>query len=103
MKRAKFTIQLIQPNPHRADTMAWRAGQLATAMVGCSVNSIIKALTALERDTDNTGVGDPARWLTHFAGLESKASGKGIEAWLEIVSGDNVVATLQEFKELITR
>jgi hypothetical protein len=108
MNTADFTIRVIAQNPHREGTMAWRAGRLVTAMEGCSVPSIVEALTALGRDTRPVGrdtrpagVGDPARWLTHFAGLESPESGKHIEPWIEIVHGGQPLGSRPSFRGLL--
>ena len=101
MKTAGFTIRVVAQNPHREGTMAWRAGQLVTAMEGCNVPSIVEALTALERDAGPAGVGDPPRWLTHFAGLESEESGKHIKAWIEVIHGGEPVRSVAAFRELL--
>ena len=69
-------------------------------MEGCGVEKIVSALTAIETDTGNTGKGDPARWLTHFAGLESEPSGKSIEAWIEIIHNGSPVLDTAAFREL---
>lgn len=101
MKRAHSTVQITNPNPHRRGTQIWRAGQIVTGMEGCRLESIINALTAMEEDTRDVGVADPARWLSHFAGLESRESGKEVEPWIEILHGHRVVQSTAEFRELL--
>jgi dCTP diphosphatase len=98
---SNFTIRVISANPHQETSTAWRAGRLVVAMEGCSVPSIIAALTSLEHETTPKGVGDPARWLTHFAGLESIESGKGIEPWIEILHAGKVVRSKTAYRELL--
>ena len=103
MLAAKFTIRVLDENPHRRGSITWRAGQLVAAMEGCSVPSIVSALTALEHDTTPKGMGAPERWLTHFAGLESIESGKRIEPWIEIVHDGQVLRSTAEFRNLFRR
>src|SRR5688572_21310018 len=103
MKYAQFTVRLIKANPHRERSNAWRAGQIVTGMEGCHVGNIIRALTVFEEDTSDVGVGDPARWLTHFAGLESQASGKKIDPWIEIVNGNDVICDVNTYRSLLRR
>ena len=100
MKSDNFTIRVIADNPHSKRTLIWRVGQVVTGMEGCSVENIVRTLTALEMDTGNTGKGDPARWLAHFAGLESEQSGKNIEAWIEIIHNGSPVRDTAEFRGL---
>jgi hypothetical protein len=59
------------------------------------------ALTAFTRDTTPKGTGDPARWLTHFAGLESDASGKAIRPWIEIINDGAPNKSTASFRELL--
>ena len=92
MKTADFTIKLIRANPHREKTITWRAGQIVTGMEGCKVANIVWALRYLEEDTGEAGVGDPARWLTQFAGLESQGSGKSMERWIDIMHAGQPVS-----------
>jgi hypothetical protein len=101
MKSANFTVRVVRPNPHREKTAIWRAGQIVTGMEGCWVQDIVRALTAFEQDTREVGIGDPARWLTHFAGLESAESGKLMEPWIEILHDGNPVCTATAFRELL--
>jgi hypothetical protein len=98
---ADFTIRVTGPNPFREDSQSWRAGQIVAAMSGCRVESIVCALTAYERDDTPKGVGDPARWLSHFAGLESESSGKALSPWIEIVHVGEVVRSLSSYRELL--
>lgn len=72
-----------------------------TAMAGCAVPSIVEAIASLERDTTPKGRGDPARWLSHFAGLESEGSGKHITPWIEIIHESLPVKSLGSFRELL--
>jgi hypothetical protein len=101
MSTASFTIRVLRDNPHRFGSITWRVGQLVTTMAGCAVPSIITAVAALERDTTPQGVAAPARWLSHFAGLESPESGKHMEPWIEIVYDSHPVKSLAEFRELL--
>ena len=101
MKTADFTIRVIRPNPHREKTNTWRAGQIVTGMEGCRVESIVRALTALEEDTSNMGLRDPARWLTHFAGLESAESGKQMEPWIQIVHHGEVLRSTESYRDAL--
>jgi hypothetical protein len=70
-------------------------------MAGCAVPSIVSALAALERDTTPKGVADPARWLSHFAGLESDESGKALAPWIEILHNAEPVKAVAIFRELL--
>jgi len=78
LKDCNFTVRLVGANPHEQGSDAWRAGRIIEAMEGCSIRSIIEALTVFE-DNRVSGIGDPARWLSTFAGLDRK-----IEPWIEI-------------------
>jgi len=98
---ADFTIRVSGPNPFSEQTQRWRAGQIVAAMSGCRVESIICALTAYERDDTPKGVGNPSRWLAHFAGLESETSGKALAPWIEIVHAGEVVTSLPSYRELL--
>ena len=95
LKEAEFTIRIIDTNPHEKASDAWRAGHIAEAMEGCSVRSIIEALTMFE-DNRLSGVGDPARWLSTFAGLDRK-----IEPWIEILHNGQVVESEEEYRERV--
>jgi hypothetical protein len=101
MKSTEFTIKIIKPNPHNEKTQTWRVGQIVTGMEGCNIKKIILALTALEEDTGDAGIGDPARWLAHFAGLESKDSGKQIEPWIEIIYKGNIINSTTDYRKLL--
>jgi hypothetical protein len=101
MKAADFTNRVTRTNPHREKTQTWRAGQIVTGMEGCSIQNIIKALTAFEEETRDVGIADPARWLTHFAGLESAESGKKMEPWIEIIHQNQAVQSVASFRELL--
>jgi len=101
MKRADFTIRVINNNPHKVNSMRWRAGQVVIALEGCRIDNIIRALTALEADTGDSGVGDPARWLTHFSGLESEESGKKIIPWTEIIHNGECILNKTRFRTLL--
>ena len=98
---AAFTIRVVGPNPHAQNTISWRAGRLTEAMEGCGITSIIAALSALERDTTPKGVGDPARWLSHFAGLESVESSKATTPWIEIVHSGQAVKSTASYRQLL--
>ena len=96
-----FTIHVVAPNPFREGTISWRAGQIVIALEGCAVLSIVDALTAFTRDATPKGTGDPPRWLTHFAGLESDESGKALSPWIEIVHEGRSVKSTASFRELL--
>lgn len=70
-------------------------------MAGCAVPSIVAAIAAIERDTTSKGEVGPARWLSHFAGLESFESGKHIERWIEITHVGVPVKSLTAYRELL--
>lgn len=99
MSAPAFSIRIVGPNPFRESTISWRAGRIVIALEGCAVPSIVDALTAFERDVTPKGVGDPARWLTHFAGLESDESGKALRPWIEIVHDGETVRNKALFRE----
>ena len=101
MTRATFTIRVVGANPFEEGTLSWRAGQIAAAMEGCCVRSIVTALDAFTRDVTPQGKGDPARWLTQFAGLESEGSGKALRAWIEIWHEGKSVSSTASFRELL--
>jgi hypothetical protein len=103
MTSADFSIRVRSANPHQVGSITWRAGRLVEAMQGCDVHAIVAALTALERDTTPKGISDPARWLTHFAGLESDESGKALQPWIEIYHAGQVVKTTAEFRDILRR
>ena len=102
MVTAKFSIRVVSSNPHRVGSITWRAGQLVAAMEGCRVAAIVSALASLERDTTSKGKADPARWLTHFAGLESTESGKAMRPWIELVHAGRVVKSTSGFRKLLS-
>jgi len=95
LKESKFTVRLIGENPHEQGSDAWRAGHIVEAMEGCSVRSIIEALTMFE-DNRISGVGDPARWLSTFAGLDNK-----IDPWIEILFQKKVVNSEAAYREQV--
>ncbi len=101
VKTANFTVRVLKENPHRKQSIRWKAGQLVVAMEGCEVGSIVLALAALERDTTTVGIGDPARWLTHFAGLESAESGKKVHPWIAIFHDGEVIQSKERFRLLL--
>jgi hypothetical protein len=86
MKYADFSIRVISDNPHARGSDRWRAGQIVAAMEGCSVDSIICALYAFERDTRDIGVVDPKRWIILFAGFVD-----GTAAWIDIIRSGNKI------------
>lgn len=81
--------------------MRWRAAQLVSAMDGCTCESVICALTALEKGRAPFKVGDPARWLSHFSGFESEASGKAMTPWIEILHGGIRVTSKESYREVL--
>ena len=87
LRVAKFTVRIVGTNPHERGSDAWRAGHIVEAMEGCSVRSIIEALTMFENNR-LSGIGDPARWLSTFAGLDNK-----IDPWIQILHDGHVVAS----------
>ncbi len=95
LKESKFTVRLIGENPHERGSDAWRAGRIIEAMEGCSVRSIIEALTMFE-DNRLSGIGDPARWLSTFAGLDNK-----IEPWIEILHDGKVVNSEAAYRKQV--
>jgi hypothetical protein len=97
----KFTIRVLEPNPFKEGTISWRAGRIVIALEGCAVPSIVDALKAFTRDATPKGTGDPARWLTHFAGLESDESGKALRPWIEILHDGESVRSTAEFRKLL--
>jgi hypothetical protein len=101
MQSANFSIRVLESNSHHEGSITWRAGRLVAAMEGCDVHAIIAALASLERDTTPKGIADPARWLSHFAGLESPDSGKALQPWIEIVHAGQVVKSSAAFRELV--
>lgn len=93
IKEAEFTIKIIGDYSYRRGTDTWRAARIVEAMEGCPIPKIIEALTAMEA-CRTVGVADPARWITHFAGLESEQSGKASTGWIDIVNvGVRVLST----------
>ena len=96
-----FSYRVIAANPHREKSQSWRAGQIAIAMEGCRIESVICALRSFERDETSKGIGDPARWLSHFAGLESGDSGKATPPWIEIVHGGDAIRSLKAYREAL--
>jgi hypothetical protein len=100
IKKSEFTVRVIGDNPHQPGTDIWRAGMIVQAFEGCSVCSLITALTEFESNR-TAGVEDPARWVTHFAGLESSSSGKNLEPWIEILHGDTAVSSTASYRELV--
>ena len=95
LKEAELTIRVIGANPHEKGSDAWRAGHIVEAMEGCSIRSIIEALTMFE-DNRLSGVGDPARWISTFAGLDEK-----IDPWIEILHEGRVVRSEEEYRERV--
>jgi len=95
LKDATFTLRIIAENPHERGSDTWRAGHIVEAMEGCSIRSIIEALTMFE-DNRLSGIGDPARWLSTFAGLDQK-----IEPWIEIILNGQVVTSEEAYQTQI--
>ena len=102
MVSANFSIRVVANNPHRIGSITWRAGQLVAAMEGCRIAAIVAALASLERDTTLAGKGDPARWLTHFAGLESAESGKAMRPWIELVHDGRAIESTTAFRRILS-
>ena len=101
MNAPTFTIRVVGPNPFREGSISWRAGRIVIALEGCAVSAIVDALMAFTRDATPKESGDPARWLTHFAGLESDESGKALRPWIEIVHEGEPVRSTASFRELL--
>ena len=91
-------MQILSSNPHNRGTDIWRAGQIVDAMEGCSVHSIVKALRLFEQNRE-VGEGDPARWLLHFAGLESGS--REMEGWIEILYQGKKINSTSQFRSLL--
>jgi hypothetical protein len=96
-----FRYRVIGANPHPEQSQSWRAGQIAIAMEGCRIESVICALRSFERDETPKGIGDPSRWLSHFAGLESGDSGRATAAWIEILRDGKPVSKLAAYREAL--
>jgi len=101
MNPAPFTIRVIGSFSGREGTITHKAASIVAAMEGCPMNDIVAALTSMDHTNSPTSKPNPPRWITHFAGLESKASGKATEPWIEILSGANVVDDKQIFRKLL--
>ena len=101
MPNADFTVRILARNPHQEGTQIWKAGLIVTGMEGCEIEEIVQALTAFERARP-VGVQAPARWITHFAGLESKQSGKAMAPWLEIIHMGRAIASREQFKVVLS-
>ena len=95
-----FTIRVVAPNPHRANTQTWKAGCIVSGMEGCRIESIVQALAEFE-ETRPVGRADPARWLTHFAGLESSGSGKKLKPWVEIIHCGHAINSTAVFRDVL--
>ena len=91
LKDTTFRVRIIGKNPHEKGSDAWRAGHIVEAMEGCSVGSIIEALTMFEQNR-LSGIGDPARWISAFAGLDRK-----IDPWIEILINGEVVTSEETY------
>jgi hypothetical protein len=102
MTQATFTVRVVAKTSHREGTQIWRAAFIVIGMEGCEIEQIIQALTAFEH-TRHVGEQDPARWITHFAGLESSESGKKLNPWIEIVCNGAIVTKRSEFRQLLSR
>lgn len=100
IENSEFTVRVIGENPHRPGTDIWRAGLIVQAFEGYSVCSLITALKEFESNR-TAGVEDPARWLTHFAGLESSSSGKNLEPWIEVVHGGKAISSTASYRDLV--
>ena len=87
MSTVAFTIRVIAQNPHREDTMAWRADDgHCDGRLRCPEHCRGADSARVRHRT--VGVGSPPGIsLRHFAGLESPESGKHIEPWIEIIHG----------------
>jgi hypothetical protein len=101
MPRSGFIVRVLGEHAFRPKSMRWRAAELVAAMDGCTCESVICALTALEIGCPPFKVGKPARWLTHFAGLESVASGKAMKPWIEIIHNGLPVSTKTSFWAIV--
>lgn len=100
MPTAEFTVRVTSRFQHREGSQTWRAALIVTGMDGCDVGEIVQALAAFER-TRAKGVQDPARWLTHFAGLESEVSGKSMNPWIELIYKGEPLTSTQHFRQIL--
>jgi hypothetical protein len=97
LRENRFTVRIIGVNPHEKGSDAWRAGHIIEAMEGCSVRSIIEALTMFE-DNRLSGIGDPARWLTTFSGMDNK-----IDPWIEILHNGQLISSEQAYRQQLAK
>ncbi len=65
------------------------------------MKDIVRALRSMDSTNSPGSKADPPRWITHFAGLESKASGKAMEPFIQIVDDGQVVRDKRRFRELL--
>ena len=101
VKPAPFTIKVVGDFPRRTGTITHKAATIVAAMEGCPMADIIAALTSMDQITSPDSAPNSPRWVSHFAGLESKASGKAMAPWLEIVSDGAIVEGKQFSRQLL--
>ena len=101
MKEARFTVKVIGPFNFRENSLTFKAACIVRAMAGCPMMDIVAALASMDH-TNSPGTNpDPPRWITHFAGLESEASGKMIDPWIQILNDGDVILDRRQFRELL--
>jgi hypothetical protein len=64
---------------------------------------IVAALNSMDHTNSPNSVPNPPRWITQFAGLESKSSGKAMDAWIAIESNGKRLDDKKLFQELLNR
>ena len=103
MKESTFSIRVIAPFEFKRGSITSKAASIVKAMEGCPMTDIVAALRSLDHANSPGSPPNPPRWITQLAGLESEASGKALEPWIQIVGNGQVISDKQRFRELLKR
>ena len=105
-----ITIKNLSKFEGKAGTIKARAADLVQGMESCPIEKIIGALDDLDRkeweakhgaDSPGPKSASAKRWISQFAGFESKASGKGQQAIIDIISDGRRIGSRKEFYALL--
>jgi hypothetical protein len=102
-KEVRFTVEVIEAFEFREGTITYKAASIVAAMEGCHMKDIVAALRAMDHTNSPGSIPNPPRWVAHFAGLESEASGKAMKPWIRILNCGRVVPDRQTFRDLLAR
>lgn len=101
MKSTIFTIEVIGTFNFKPPAINFKAASIVSAMEGCPIKDIVAALRSMDLANSPGSPPSPARWITQFAGLESKESGKAMEPWIRILNSGQTISDKKVFRGLL--